>query len=108
MKLISFLMLAALLGVAISGCSSGTKDKQGGSDKLYDIKGKVMTVDSKKPAVTLDHEDIPGLMKAMQMEFAVADARLLEGVKVGDHVQGRLKKADSGYVITRLEKRTVP
>jgi protein SCO1/2 len=105
MKLISFLMLAALLGVAISGCSSGTKDKQGGSDKLYDIKGKVMTVDSKKPAVTLDHEDIPGLMKGMEMEFRVESAKLVEGLKAGDQVQGKLKKTDSGYLITQLEKR---
>jgi Cu/Ag efflux protein CusF len=61
-------------------------------------------MNAEKPAVTLDHEDIRGLMKAMQMEFAVEDSKLLEGIKAGELVQGRLKKTESGYVLTRLEK----
>jgi len=55
--------------------------------------------------VTLHHEDIPGLMKAMEMEFRVEDLALLEGIKAGDQVQGRLKKGEAGYTITHLEKR---
>jgi protein SCO1/2 len=100
-----FRMVGLLVLVVLVGCKSDATRR---TDNEYDVRGKVVGLNPDKPAVTLDHEDIPGLMKAMQMEFAVADARLLEGVKVGDHVQGRLKKADSGYVITRLEKRTVP
>ena len=44
------------------------------------------------------------LMKAMQMEFRVEDAKLLEGIKPGDEVKGELVKEDSGPVITRLQK----
>ena len=69
----------------------------------YEIKGKVVAVDSNKPAVTLDHEDIPGLMKAMKMEFPVATRQMLEGIKAGDDVHGRLKK--DGLLITELKKR---
>jgi protein SCO1/2 len=88
------------LSLVLAGC------KGGGDEKLYDVRGKVVAVDPAKPAVTLDHEDIPGLMKAMQMEFTVEDAKLLQGIRVGDRVEGRLKKGESGYVLTRLEKRT--
>jgi protein SCO1/2 len=102
MKAISLLM--ALL-LAAAGCSSGKKDGPGGADKLYEIKGKVVDVDTKKPAVTLDHEDIPGLMKAMEMEFRVESDKLLEGLKPGDQVQGRVKKTESGNLITELKKR---
>ena len=70
------------------------------------MRGKVVAVNAAKPAVTLDHEDIPGLMRAMQMEFGVQDPKLLEGIKVGDQVQGRLKKGESGYTLTQLERRT--
>ena len=104
MKLVSILMLAALLA-AFAGCSSGKKDGQAGGEKLYDVKGKVVAVDPKKPAVTLDHEDIPGLMKAMEMEFRVESDKIVEGLKPGDRVQGKLKKTDAGYLITQLEKR---
>jgi protein SCO1/2 len=95
---------AALLVAGCGGGGEGTS--RSGGDKLYDVRGKVVAVDAAKPAVTIDHEDIPGLMKAMQMEFGVEDPRLLEGIKVGDQVKGRLKKSESGYVLTQLERRT--
>jgi protein SCO1/2 len=99
-------LLAALaLPLALAGCSGGSTSAPQGGDGGYDLKGKVTALAPAKPAVTLDHEDIPGVMKAMTMEFPVADAKLLEGLKVGDSVQGRLKKTESGLVVTKLEKR---
>ncbi len=72
--------------------------------KEYDIKGKVVNIADDKKALTLDHEDIPGLMRGMQMKFDVEDAKVLEGIKAGDQVHGRLKVDNGKYVITRLEK----
>src|SRR5438105_15456421 len=99
MKLGQLLWFAAFaLSFTLIGCQGGGSDKpKACGEKLYDMRGKVVAVDAAKPAVTLDHEDIPGLMKAMQMEFPVQDPKLREGVKVGDRVQGRLEKADAGY-----------
>jgi Cu/Ag efflux protein CusF len=96
----------ALSSIFLAGCSGETARK--GSEPLtrsYDIKGKVVSVDPKKPAITLDHEDVPGLMKAMEMEFDVENAKILEGIKPGDQVKGELMKKKSGYLITQLEKR---
>jgi len=100
-------LLVIGLSLVVAGCKDGggDKDKTTG-EKEYDVRGKVVALDAAKPAVTLDHEDIPGLMKAMKMEFSLQDPKLLKGIEVGDQVQGRLKKGESGYVITRLEKRT--
>jgi len=108
MKTYQALWLVVLaLSLLVVGCKGGGEGtSRTGGEKLYDVRGKVVAVDPAKPAVTLDHKDIPGLMKAMQMEFAVEDVKLLEGIKVGDRVQGRLKKGESGYVLTQLEKRT--
>jgi Cu/Ag efflux protein CusF len=58
-----------------------------------------------KEGVTLDHEDIPGLMRGMKMEFLVEDARVLEGLQVGDQVQGKLKVESGSQMITELKKR---
>jgi protein SCO1/2 len=102
MKSSAFLAQALVLLVALAGCTGAPTEK----GKEYDIKGKVLALDPKKPAVTLDHEDIPGIMKAMEMEFPVETTKLLEGLRVGDRVEGRLKKTASGeYLITHLEKR---
>ncbi len=66
--------------------------------------GTVVSVDASKPTVTLDHKDIPGVMKAMTMEFRVANRQIAEQVQAGDQVHGRLKKEESGLVITELKK----
>jgi Cu/Ag efflux protein CusF len=95
-----WLALAILLFLA--GCGQTPKET---AAKEYDIKGKVADVAADKKAVTLDHEDIPGLMKSMTMKFAVADPKVLEGIQAGDQVQGRLRAEDGKYTITRLEKR---
>jgi protein SCO1/2 len=93
-----------LLLLVLAGCQGAKDQSTGATEKEYEVKGKVVAVDPAKPSVTLDHEDIPGLMKAMKMEFRVEDKQLLEGVQAGDHVQGRLKKAEAGLVITHLKK----
>jgi protein SCO1/2 len=97
-------MALLLMALGLVGCSGGASDKQG-TDKEYDVRGKVVAVDPDKPSVTLDHEDIPGLMKAMRMTFDVEDKKLLEGLKAGDEVQGRTKRGKPHYILTRLEKR---
>jgi len=94
------LFLAIFSSIVVAGCSG-----ENVGARHYEITGKVVRVDAKKPAVTLDHEDIPGLMKAMEMEFNVRDAKILDGIKPGDQVKGELVKDNSGYVITKLEKR---
>jgi Cu/Ag efflux protein CusF len=99
-------LVALLLTTLALGCGGGsTGGPKAGAGKEYDVKGKVMAVDPNKPAVTLDHEDIPGLMKGMEMEFSVEDPKVLDGLKLGDSVSGRLRKGETGYVITHLEKR---
>src|SRR5262245_1699477 len=98
-----FLALNMVLGVfflARIGCGKRDGDK----DKVFDIKGKVVAVDAEKKKVTMDHEDIPGLMQAMQMPFDVESAKVLEGIKAGDKVRGKLKvDADKKMTITQLE-----
>lgn len=100
MKVIVTIVSLALLAAVIAGCNSGTGDKE----KVYDIKGKVVSLDAEKKKVRLDHEDIPGFMKAMEMDFSVQDAKVLTGLKAGDAVHGKLKVKDSNYVITELQK----
>ena len=76
-----------------------------GAATQYDIRGKVESVASDRQAVTLDHEAIPGLMAAMKMEYRVSDASVLQGLKAGDRVHGRLEARTGGeYVVLTLQK----
>lgn len=103
------LLAAAIVATAVvSGCQnqpdSSAPAKASGA-KVYDVTGKVVALDPAKKVVTLDHEDIPGFMKAMTMEFPVADARLLDGLKAGDAVRGKITAEGGSYAVTSLEKR---
>jgi len=104
MKALGMLGFAALLTVlAIAGCSQKSTEKS--AAKVYDIKGKIVSIRPDKEGLTLDHEDIPGLMRGMKMEFLVEDARVLEGLQVGDQVQGKLKVESGSQIIIELKKR---
>ena len=85
----------------ILGCQQAERP----SEDQYDVTGKVTAVDADKQTVTLDHEDIPGLMSAMEMEFKVESLSVLEGISTGDQVQGRLRAKSGDYTITHLEER---
>jgi len=99
MKKVTGVVLAIAIVVVI-GCGKTSAP----AERLYEVKGKVVAVDTQKPSVTLDHDDIPGLMQAMRMDFAVPDAKLLNGITVGDSVRGKIRKDDGGYVLRSLEK----
>ncbi len=100
MKAIVRIVSVGLFAIVIVGCNPGSGDKE----KVYDIKGKVVSLEAEKNRVRLDHEDIPGFMKAMEMDFTVQDTKVLAGLKAGDAVHGKLKVKDSNYVITELQK----
>jgi Cu/Ag efflux protein CusF len=102
-------MLALVISFVLVGCGPEAKqpgvDSAPGAAQDYPIKGRVVSVAPDKKAVTLDHEDIPNLMRGMEMQFTVEDPQILEGIEAGSEVQGRLTVEDGKYTITRLEKR---
>jgi Cu/Ag efflux protein CusF len=98
-------LLVLSVPVLLAGCKDGgSNTPRGSAGQEYDIKGKVVAVAADKRSVTLDHEEIPGLMKAMEMKYPVEDPKVLEGLQPGDRVQGRLREQSGNYTITRLEK----
>jgi len=101
-RLFCNLLVSLALAAVQLGCQSTATDSK---DKQYDVTAKVTAVDSRKMTVTLDHEAIPGFMQAMEMEFAIENSQLLDGIQVGDLVRGKLSAKSGENVITRLEKR---
>jgi protein SCO1/2 len=100
MKYLLLILMMVVVAGFTSGCGKGSGDKE----KIYDIKGKVVSLDPGKKKILLDHEEIPGYMMAMEMSFDVADAKILEGLKPGDPVRGKLKRTAAEPVITELHK----
>ena len=71
--------------------------------------GKVVSVDRTKSRIKLAHEPIKSLgWSAMSMDFSVANAALLDGLKEGDAVQfelGKTKPDDLVWIIVKIKRR---
>ena len=71
--------------------------------------GKVVSVDRAKLRIKLAHEPIKSLgWSAMLMDFSVAKASLLDGLKEGDAVQfelGKTKPDELVWVIVRIKRK---
>ncbi|MBC8144455.1 MAG: copper-binding protein [bacterium] len=75
-----------------------------GGVKEYTFHGTVTKVDAATQMITIDHEDIGDYMKAMTMPFKVADAALLDQVKVGDATHFTLRVSGDQALITKIQK----
>jgi Cu/Ag efflux protein CusF len=54
--------------------------------KIFHGKGKITGIDATAGLVSIDHEAIPGLMDAMEMQYEAKPAKMLEGLAIGDKV----------------------
>lgn len=66
--------------------------------------GEIRKVDKDAARLTIRHGEIKSLdMPPMTMAFHVADAKMLDRVKVGDRVRFAVEKRGANYTVTALE-----
>ena len=73
-------------------------------DGNYNGKGEVTRINMELGSVELKHEDMPGLMPEMQMEFFVKDKSLLKGLAIGDRVDFVVEYKHPQETITNIKK----
>ena len=71
----------------------------------YQAEGVVKALNPKGPAIEIDHAEIKGLMDAMQMEFPVTDANLLNGLAVNDRIDFTVENATDGMKVVAIKKK---
>ncbi len=67
--------------------------------------GIVKGLDPKVPAIEIKHEDIVGLMPAMQMLFPVTEKAMLDGLAVNDSIDFTVENNDGEMKITAIKKK---
>ena len=70
----------------------------------YDARGSVVEINANGKKVTLQHEEIKGLMPAMTMEFSVKSPELLDGVHPSDRVRFTLSPQGADFVVEKIVK----
>lgn len=68
-------------------------------ERRYDLSGKIIAVDAGAHELTIQHQDVPGLMKGMTMPFRVKDGWVFNAAKPGDSIRATLVIAgDRSYL----------
>ena len=73
----------------------------------YQGTGVVKLINIKEGWIEINHEEIKGLMPAMEMEWWVKDKSLLKSVQVGDKVDFTVVETGKGEFITRLKRKVL-
>ena len=94
-QLVAWLSLALL---AVLGCG-----QEEGGPGLYPARGVVEDVDRDSAQVLIDHEDVPGLMPSMTMNFAVPDEGVLERLASGQVIEFDLRFTGRSYEVEDFE-----
>lgn len=82
-----------------SNIATNTSNKQ-----IYKAVGIVKNIDAENGKITIDHEDIPGYMSAMQMTESVGDRLILQSLKTGDKINFELERTGANLLITKITK----
>lgn len=97
------LILVVLAALVAAGCSREEAQAPAPAQK-WTVKGKIVETNTANQVVTIEHQDIPGLMAAMTMGFRVEDAAILEEIAAGDAVEFDLEQKPEGLTVTGLRK----
>src|SRR4051812_8916537 len=57
------------------------------TEQIFDVKGRVVSIEADGKTIHIAHENIPDFMPPMTMPFSVKDAELIRGLAAGDQVK---------------------
>jgi protein SCO1/2 len=80
-------LTAGLAGCGSSKPAEQTSEQAPQGPQRYHLEGRVVSVETAKQQVVVDHGDIPGFMSAMQMGYSVKDPNLLKPLSPEDQIK---------------------
>ncbi|HEX8255528.1 MAG TPA: copper-binding protein [Thermoanaerobaculia bacterium] len=95
-----------LVVIALVACSDDDAPKPVSEpgEKLYSVKGVILSRDADANSVFMDHEAIPGFMEAMKMDYAVRGTEVAALPPDNSRVEARLHVTDRAYWITDVKR----
>lgn len=97
------LLVVGLLFVSWSMACQQQPEKQ-----VFTAHGVVKNIIANGQGVRIAHDDIPGFMQAMTMDFAVKDPLLLSGIHPEDEVTFTIEKTSESLYITAINRIASP
>ena len=96
-------VLAVLLAV-LSACAKEEKPPSVAGEKLYTMRGTVLSRNAAENSLHVDHEAIPGFMEAMAMDYNVRGAEVSTLPPDKSRIEAKLHVTDRAYWITEVKR----
>ena len=106
MKRLAFCLLVIALLFACSANENSSKPLSEPGEKLYTVRGMIVSRDATSNTVNLDHERIPDFMEAMIMDYSVRGAKVTTLPADKTRIEAKLHVTDNAYWITDVK--TIP
>ena len=101
MKRLSLLLL--VLTVLACGDREQPKPLSEPGEKLYVVRGVILSRDADRNTLNVDHEAIPGFMEAMTMDYAVRGAKVQALPADKKRIEAKLHVTERSYWITDVK-----
>ncbi|HSK74479.1 MAG TPA: SCO family protein [Pyrinomonadaceae bacterium] len=85
-----YLILFLFSILLFTACQKAETQTASPEAKRYPLKGKVLSVDKEKKKASIAHEEIPGYMEAMTMNFPIKDTWVWDDLTEGSEIRGDL------------------
>jgi hypothetical protein len=107
MKRLSFaLLVLALLFSCAKDETTASKPLSEPGEKLYTVRGVILSRDEARNTLNLDHERIPDFMEAMKMDYAVRGEKVKSLPADKTRIEAKLHVTERAYWITDVK--TIP
>jgi protein SCO1/2 len=102
------ILLVLLSQIFTFGCRNEERRAASPDAKRYPIKGKVVSVNQSKSKAEVDHEEIPGFMKAMRMSFLIPDRDVINTISPGAEIRAELVVDKDEYWLENVVVNSAP
>ncbi|MCC7306642.1 MAG: SCO family protein [Acidobacteria bacterium] len=85
-----YILIVIISLVTLSACQKPEAPKASADAKRYPFVGKIVSVDKAKRKAKIEHEEIPGFMEAMTMDFPIHENWVWENLAPGAEVHADL------------------
>lgn len=91
-----------LVALCLAGCGREAGQVAAAADpEGWDVRGEIISVNADRSTLTVRHEEIPGYMPAMTMEFKVGPADL-SAARAGTRIRGWLYRAGDDFFLEKI------
>ena len=98
------MLLATFLVLAACTADEPERPLSEAGEKLYTVRGVILSRDETSNTIHVDHEEIPGFMAAMKMDYSVRGAKVAELPPDNARFEARLHATERAYWLTDVRQ----